>query len=110
MRAERGKAEPAAGAAGCKALGQAWVRRRLKDASRAGPDAAGHTELSLAPACALQAYVARFTTDRMVALVRSTALGELDAAAAQSELAGFQVGSPALFGTPTLLSTRTCVV
>lgn len=41
----------------------------------------------------LQAYVARFTTDRRVALVHDMALGKLGAAAAEAELASFKVGS-----------------
>ena len=39
----------------------------------------------------LQAYTARFTTDRMVALVHGMARAQLDTAAAEAALAGFQV-------------------
>lgn len=50
-----------------------------------------------------QAYVARFTIDRQVALVRSMALGRLDKAGALAELASFTVDVPAMPPTEAVL-------
>ena len=52
----------------------------------------------------LQAYMARFKTDRTIALVRSMALKQLDGAGALAELEAYKVTR----GTPRCAAAVTC--
>lgn len=51
----------------------------------------------------MQAYVARFTTDKLVALVNEMAHGKVDADGAKAALATFEVEVPAMPPTETVL-------